>query len=346
MKSKICPHCKTENPEIAVFCKKCGALFRGEPEIKDGLEKKLKTRNTLIIVSCIILLLVAFIIFKAGSAPKQTSATTTTATTASTTLAATTQPTTAAPETTTAATTEATTEKLTLPTLPSTTAVPTTAKPTEPAPTAEEIQAVCDSFNELIYNIKSRDWDITVHRKDTIEMKITDFSIPAPVNTINLFMSRLVPQTDETYNFSDGVAQESASILLADYIPPSSASGSSVSVDNVKSAKIDDKNIYTLTFKADSSTFADGQTQLPPHVSTATNPLDFANFALGNVLVSKAEISYPGTVVKAAVDEDGDLTKLLIKQPAIVKCTGSVGPLTADVVLDISAESYYEITYN
>ncbi len=346
MNRKICPHCKTENPEIAVFCKKCGALFRGDAEIRNVAEEEYNRRNIIIFAVCVVLLIVAFIVFKSGSAPKQTNVTTlpsesvSETTTVQTTTAATT---TAAPETTTTtAPTTTETTMLTLPTLPpSTTAKPTTTK----AASAEEVQEICDEFNELIYDIKAYEYDLSVHKSDEFTIEITSFSLPVSTDAINRFMKNLIPKTDETHNFSDGVSKEDGTVDLASYIPPASATGASVSAENVKSATRNSDGTITIHFKPDSSSFADGSTVVPPHISTATDHVDFGNFALGPVAITKAEISYPATAVTAEVDSEGDLKKLIIHQPVEVSCTGGVGSLTADVGMKIDATITYEITY-
>ena len=178
MNRKICPHCKTDNPEEAIFCKKCGALFRGEPVIRNFEEERYNRKNLIIFAVCVVLLIVAFIVFKSGSAPKSTAVTTeaSQSVTETTAVPSTTAPTTtAAPETTTEATTTTETTMLTLPTLPpSTTAAPTTTK----APTAEEVQEICDAFNGLIYDIKGREMELSVHKSDDFTIEITSFSLP------------------------------------------------------------------------------------------------------------------------------------------------------------------------
>lgn len=345
MNRRICPHCKTDNPENAIFCKKCGALFRGDAEIRNLEQERYNRKNLIIFVVCVALLVVAFIVFKSGSAPKQTAVTTesSASVTETTTVQTTTAPTTTAPvETTTEATTTTETTMLTLPTLPpSTTAKPTTTK----ALSAEEVQEICDEFNELIYDIKSREYELSVHKSDDFTIEITSFSLPVSTDGINRFMNNLIPKTDETYNFSEGVAKEDGTINLASYIPPSSADGASVSPENIKRATRNSDGTITILFKADSSSFAEGETVIPPHISTATDHVDFANFALGPVAITKAEVTYPGTKITAEVDEEGDLDKLVIHQPVEVNCTGGVGSLTADVGMKIDATITYEITY-
>ncbi len=340
MRIKICPHCQAENPEIAVFCKKCGALFCGEPNYKDPQKEKQRYINLIAVAVCAVMLLVAFIIFKSGSPTQKADSTTasqagTTLSTTVTTTSATTLPVT---ESTTA---ETTSDAVTLPTRAET----TTAKPTTTAPSKDNIQEICDSYNTIIENLKGRSWDLNVHKTVEVTAEITDFSLPAPTETINALISRVLPKTDESYDFSNSVATSDSSIALSDYIPPSSASSANVDADDVKQAKMDSNGNITLVFKSDKSSYADGETAVPPHVSTATDPLDFSNFALGSIAVSKAQITYPETVITATVDSDGDLVKLVIEQPSELVCTGGVGSLTADISLKIGTVSTYEITY-
>lgn len=342
MKRKICPHCKTHNPEAAVFCKRCGALFRGEPEYKNENNFIEKNKNIIIVAVCAFLLIVAFIIFKAGSAPDAvaTTAVPTEGTTASTTIATTTAPTTTLPPTT-----ETTTEILTLPTRPSTT-VPTTKATTTAAPTEEEIQEICDEYNTLIENLKYCEYEPTIHKTIETSLKITSFSLPVNTDTLNRFMNNLLPETNESYSFSaDGIAAENQRITLEGYIPPSQDSSASVTAEDVKSATKNSDGTITLKFRPDSSSFANGNTQAPFYVASATDYLDFASFSLGSVGITKAEIEYPETVITAEVDSDNDIIKLSIKQPASINCTGGVGTLTADLGINIDTLTVFEVNY-
>lgn len=344
MKRKICPHCKTHNPDHAVFCKRCGALFQGEPAYKDENNVIAKNKNTIIFVVCIILLVLAFIIFKSGSAPETVA--TTPATAESTTVASTTLPTTLPPTTTQPTATQApVTEALTLPTLPSTTKATTTAPTTAPL-TEEEIEELCDEYNSLIYNLKYSDYAPTIHKTVETSIEIKSFSLPVNTERLNTFIKNLLPKTDETYTFSaDGVAAENPAITLESYIPPIGASGSSITSDDIRKVTTKADGTITFTFKPDKSTYSDGVTDIPPYVSTATDYLDFATFALGPVGITKADISYPKTMVRSEVDADGDIIKLSIRQPVTVNCTGGVGRLTADISMDIETLTIYKITY-
>lgn len=343
MKTKECPHCKTKNPKAAVFCKRCGALFRIEEELDNTVdEKTMNKKNIIALVLCAVLLVAAFLVFKSGSSPKTEKVTEapTQSTTAASTLPTTAPPTTAVPTTTQPSTTEV----LTLPTLPPTTQ-PTTAKPTTTAaPSESEIQEICDEYNALIESLKYSEYEISVHKTVEIGLEITDFSIPVSTSTLNTFVGRLIPKTDETYTFSGETANENSSIVLADYIPPLNTSAD-VTADCLKNAVKSSDGTITLTFKEDKSTFADRKTTPPPYVSTATEYLNFETYALGTVAVSKADMTYPETVITVEVDSYGDITKLTIRQPVDLKCTGGVGALSADIGMKLDAHSVFEVTY-
>lgn len=336
---KICPHCNNDNPQEAVFCKKCGALFVGQPEFVNLEEKKRKKianlKNKLIFALCIVLLVVALLIFKSGSvkgdetvnspstSDVQTAAPTTTAPT-------TTTPTTAAPVTTTAAPV-------------TTTQVPTTTAPATTAAPKNDIDSICADYNLLIHDIKKRTDSISVHKTEKIQLEITHFSLPVNTETINSFMTRLIPETDKTYSFSNGVCTEDSKTTLTTLIPPANEFDASVSADDLISAERDSSGTITLKFKADSSSFADGKTNFPLYVGSATDVLDFATFSLGPVKISKAEIEYPATEIKAEVNSDGSLKKLTVIQPVNTTATGGVGSLTADVGMNLKATTTFEV---
>lgn len=336
---KICPHCNTDNPQEAVFCKKCGALFVGQPEFVNLEEKKRKKvtnlKNKLVFALCIILLVVALLVFKSGSVKGDETvnspSTSDIQTTAPTTTApSTTMPTTAAPTTTAAPVTTAAAP------------VTTTQAPTTAAP-KNDIDSICADYNFLIHNIKKRTDSFSVHKTEKISLEITHFSLPVPTETINSFMMKLIPETDKTYAFSNGVCPEDSKTTLATLIPPANEFEASVTADDLLSAERDSNGTITLKFKPDSSTFADGKTDFPLYVGSATDVLDFATFSLGPVKIVKAEIEYPATEIKAEVDSEGNLKKLTVIQPVNATSTGGVGSLTADVGMKLQATTTFEV---
>lgn len=330
---KICPYCQTENPENANFCKKCGALFRGEPQIRDTNIEKSKRKNRLIVASSVVLLFAALAVIMRGTGDKPEVSTTTT-TTVPTTESTTLQAVTVAPS---ANATTAPSITLAPTTTTTTAAITTTAAP------VASVDEICTQYNSLVGALKGRTTDVTVHKTEKIDLEITSFSLPVPTEAINSFMARLIPETDVSYSFTNGVAKEDGKITLSGFIPPAVKGAPDVTADNLLSAEKDAQGNITLKFKSDSSSFADGQTVFPLHVGSATDVLDFATFALGPVKIVKADIQYPATEIRAEVNSGGELTKLIITQPVSVLSTGGVGSMTADVGMNLKAVTTFEI---
>lgn len=336
---KICPFCQAENPENAVFCKKCGALFRGTPEIRDTVAEKNKRKNKVIIVLCAVLIVIGIgaILFGYSDEP-DTALTTTAAPDITTTVPVT--PAVTEPSSSQAPTVNATT----LATTTSTTAVVATTVPTTaPIPATPEV--ICAEFNNIVGTLKSCSSDVMVHKTEKIELEITSFSLPVPTEAINSFMTKLIPETDITHSFSSGKSKEDSEITLSAFIPPASKAVPDVTADKLLSAEKDASGTLTLCFRPDSSTFSDGQTVFPLYVGSATDVLDFATFALGPVKIVKADIQYPETKLTAEVNPDGTLKRLTLYQPVTVLSTGGVGSLTADVGMNLMATTTFEITY-
>ena len=165
------------------------------------------------------------------------------------------------------------------------------------------------------------------------------------MSAINAFMARLIPETDETHSFSNGVSSSDSKVTLSAYIPPSVKAMPDVTAEDVLSAEKGADGSITLKFKPDSSSYTDGQTVSPSYVDSATEVLDFATFALGPVKIIKADIQYTGAEIKAEKGADGKINRLTVYQPVTVMSTGGVGSMTADVGMNLKATTTYEISY-
>ncbi len=333
---KICPYCQTENPENANFCKKCGAHFKGYHEKRDLVAEKAKNKHRLILIGCALLIVAGLAVIMRGVGDSKAEVLPSEATTVTTTI------------TTTATTQQAIAPSANATTAPSsavTTTVPTTSATTAPSTTAPAVlstEEICEEYNNALGALKEMTGDVSIHKTEKINLEITNFSLPVPTETINSFMMKLIPETDITYNFVNGIANEDKNVKIIGFIPPASGFPA-VTADDLLSAEKDANGTLTLKFKADSSSFANGQTVFPQYVDSATDVLDFATFSLGPVKIVKADIQYPATEIKAELDTAGQLKKLTIVQPVSVMSTGGVGSLTADVGMNLKAETTYEV---
>lgn len=256
------------------------------------------------------------------------------------------------PPSTSAATTLMTTA--TQPTLPPTS---TTAQTQDvsgttvvSATTAAQVTSkdeVCTAYNSALNALKDYKGSVTVHKDEKIDMTITEFSLPAPMEQVNSVMRSIVPDTLEDYSFENGVRSDDKDVTLTGTIPPFNKTAC-VGAGNVSVAEIKDTSggkEITLKLIPENSSYDGTATTPTPNMSSLLDPLDFATSNMGPIGIQKAQISYPEATITALTDSAGRMTKLTIQLPVVVSCTGGMSVFTADVGLDMKVTTVYEITY-
>ncbi len=224
-----------------------------------------------------------------------------------------------------------------------------TAAPTQTtAPQGRSVQQVCDEYNNAVNTLKAEKSSLVVHKDEKIDMTITEFSLPAPMEQVNSVMRSIVPDTLEDYSFENGIRTDKSKAELNNTIPPF-GKNSTVGETNVSVAEIaqtaEGKEIL-IKLIPEKSSYDGSVTTATPNMSSILDPLDFATFNMGPIGVQKAEISYPDTVLRASVDASGRLVKLIIELPVVTSCTGGMSVFTADVGLDMKVTTIYEIKYS
>lgn len=209
------------------------------------------------------------------------------------------------------------------------------------------VQQVCDAYNSAINALKGNKAPLTVHKDEKIDMTITEFSLPAPMEQVNSVMRSIVPDTLEDYSFENGIRTDKSKAELNNTFPPF-GKNSTVGEANVSVAEItqtaEGKEILIKLIPEKSS--YDGTATTPtPNMSSILDPLDFATFNMGPIGIQKAELSYPDTILRATVDSSGRLSRLVIELPVVTSCTGGMSVFTADVGLDMKVTTIYEIKY-
>lgn len=209
------------------------------------------------------------------------------------------------------------------------------------------VQQVCDEYNNAVNTLKAEKSSLVVHKDEKIDMTITEFSLPAPMEQVNSVMRSIVPDTLEDYSFENGIRTDKSKAELNNTIPPF-GKNSTVGEANVSVAEItqtvEGKEIL-IKLIPEKSSYDGSVTTATPNMSSILDPLDFATFNMGPIGVKKAEISYPDTILRATVDSSGRLTKLVIELPVVTSCTGGMSVFTADVGLDMKVTTIYEIKY-
>lgn len=243
-------------------------------------------------------------------------------------------------------TTQAITTDSTAPSATEGTTAPSATQTT--APQGMTVQQVCDAYNSAVNTLKADKAPLTVHKDEKIDMTITEFSLPAPMEQVNSVMRSIVPDTLEDYTFENGIRTDKSKAELNNTIPPF-GKNSAVGEANVSVAEITktaEGQEILIKLIPESSSYDGTATTPTPNMSSILDPLDFATFNMGPIGVQKAEISYPDTILRANIDSSGKLTKLVIELPVVTSCTGGMSVFTADVGLDMKVTTIYEISYN
>ncbi len=209
-------------------------------------------------------------------------------------------------------------------------------------------QEICDSFNRAVNDIKNNMGSFSIHKVQKVDVSLTEFSLPAPTETINSLIKNVVDDSESTYSFNNGVQVDDAAHSVSSRISPCSRNASVVP-SNLKAATSEmqgDKEVIKLSFVSDTSYFDGNVTAYPMQISGATDPLDFSVLPMGPLSISNADITYPDTQVEAVISGDGRLEKLTVILPTIVDCTGGMSVFTADIGLDIKVTTVFNISYN
>ena len=215
-------------------------------------------------------------------------------------------------------------------------------------PQEKSIQEICDSFNNAVNGVKNNKGSFSIHKVQTVDVSLTEFSLPAPTEAINSLIKNVVSDSENDYSFNNGVQVDDAEHDVSSRISPCSRNAT-VIPSNLKQAQSEmqgDKEIITLNFVSDTSYFDGKVTAYPMQIAGATDPLDFSVLPMGPLSISKADITYPDTKVEAVIDGDGRLEKLTVVLPTTVDCTGGMGAFTADIGLDIHVTTVFNLLYN
>lgn len=225
--------------------------------------------------------------------------------------------------------------------------VMTTITAAPSVPEEKSIQEICDSFNNAVNGVKNNKGSFSIHKVQTVDVSLTEFSLPAPTDAINSLIKNVVSDSENDYSFNNGIQVDDAEHDVSSRISPCSRNAT-VMPSNLKQAKSEmqgDKEVITLDFVSDTSYFDGKVTAYPMQISGATDPLDFSVLPMGPLSISKADITYPDTQVEAVIGSDGRLEKLTVILPTTVDCTGGMGAFTADIGLDIHVTTTFSLSY-
>lgn len=232
-----------------------------------------------------------------------------------------------------------------------TTTEPSTVKPTqentEPTgntedPKLEILQKVAYGVNSL----KNEKGNIKAVKTQTINLKLTECSLPAFVGIVNTVLDFFAGETVTEYTFSQGKATDSKGnvVELMGSIPPTNKEFT-LTMEGLADAwmtKDGENTVYTIVVVPETSTMENPR---PPYHNSAGDTFDCSKVELPIGEITKADFDYPGSEISVTLNPQGQI----IRYHQVLKING-VGEgaamgMSASGRIEGLADEIWEITY-
>ena len=214
-------------------------------------------------------------------------------------------------------TTEST--EMTLPSVTQTTApenTTTAASTTENEITqATESTAPAETTNQEILNIitnginslKSSDASFVGHKVQTLDMELTECSVPGFSGIVNSIIDMFVETEIYDFDFTNGKGydpENKKDVTSLEAFPPEGRNFA-LTVDGIVSATKEvqgENTVYRVKLKSEKSTKDNPKTL---YHENACDTLDLSGFNLPIGEITRADLDYPGAIVGVTVDKNG-----------------------------------------
>ncbi len=221
--------------------------------------------------------------------------------------------------------------------------VTVTTKMSMPTTTKE----MCDAYNTAVNTFRNYQGKVVLKRTEDVEIQVVDASSSTMVDTINNVIKQFTGITTDQWTFNKGVEVDGYRWLYNE-IPPYSYD-CCVTPDNIVSAsakKSGDGYVVTLKIK-DEYSYYNGYitTEEPENHKTVLYPLNPGNLDVEPIVITSAEMYYPGATVKAKVDSQGRLIKVVHDFPLEGTVKADVSIIKMSIGLAGKMIEEYEITY-
>lgn len=243
---------------------------------------------------------------------------------------------------------------------PATDDAPETDAPETDAPAADDkgskipssIPEIVAAYNKAINDTKAFQGTVSVHKVGDMSITLEDCTVSFLTDQINGIMQGLISDTDSSWTFTNGqhVWEDGAITELKKVVPPGNGGGKDAALTEagVATATATDNGNGTYTMDialvAEKSTYDGTNTVNPVHNESVVDPLNLATLEIPVVTITKADMNYPGTKLKATVNGDGLLTQLIVELPMEGGGTGKLG-VSLDVVISGGNVDTYDFTY-
>ena len=210
-----------------------------------------------------------------------------------------------------------------------------------------EISETVDYYNNAINSLKAYEGVVKIEKVSTTNVAVVD--VPSTVASIvNSICNNFAGTIENTYTFTSGKTVDG--IAITDVVEPLGRNATLTEKGIYGShAKINaDANIprsLRIQLVSETESFDGTSTVNAVHNASVIKTINFATLDLGDIKITSADTTYPGTQIYAQFDDLGRITSLSLERPfeSRTKAKAASVSMTVNFKVDMSAE--YTITY-
>lgn len=210
-----------------------------------------------------------------------------------------------------------------------------------------EISATVDYYNNAINSLKAYEGVVTIKKVSTTDVAVVD--VPSTVASIvNSICNNFAGTIENTYTFTSGKTVDG--IAITDVVEPLGRNATLTEKGIYGShAKINaESNIprsLRIQLVSETESFDGTSTVNAVHNASVIDTINFATLDLGDIKITSADTTYPGTQIYAQFDDLGRITSLSLERPfeSRTKAKAASVSMTLNFKVDVSEE--YNITY-
>ena len=176
---------------------------------------------------------------------------------------------------------------------------------TAPAETTD--QEILNIITNGINSLKSSDASFVGHKVQTLDMELTECSVPGFSGIVNSIIDMFVETEIYDFDFTNGKGydpENKKDVTSLEAFPPEGRNFA-LTVDGIVSATEEvqgDNTVYRVKLKSEKSTKDNPKTL---YHENACDTLDLSGFNLPIGEITRADLDYPGAIVGVTVDKNG-----------------------------------------
>ena len=213
------------------------------------------------------------------------------------------------------------------------------------SPSGSSASEAVAAYNKAVNDAKYYTGGVTLHMLSNASVSIAD---SAAKKIITPVVSSMTTPTDREWKFENG--SDSDGRRLSEKLPPEqreSCLDESDVVSATATANSDGGYDIEIVLKEETAVF-DGMSNTKDATShhKVMDTINLGCYDLGPIIISSADLTYYGATLKATVDNQGRLTRLVITNPVDVEGTDKISGLVLSATAKVQTEDTYELTYN